>query len=161
MLISKVSLRALVARLATLAIATTPVGAAAATVDCLDKDAELEIDRGAATPREAGDTLGRSLAEALSELRPLHATQLVASWALSPDPVRRLAVANSLEWTFPLVGDALAIDHLSRDDDPTVRAAAARAAWARRDSGGDGGVLARLAADPDPTVRAIAHAGDR
>jgi hypothetical protein len=48
------------------------------------------------------------------------------------------------------------IDHLSRDDDPAIRAAAARAAWARRQTGGDTGVLARLSHDPDPQVRAVA-----
>ena len=59
---------------------------------------------------------------------------------------------------FPLVGDALVIDHLSRDADPQVRAASARAAWARR-PGGDPGVLARLSADPDPEVREVATSG--
>jgi hypothetical protein len=48
------------------------------------------------------------------------------------------------------------IDHLSHDGDPAIRAAVARAAWARRHTGGDLGVLARLSADPDPVVRAVA-----
>ena len=86
------------------------------------------------------------------------ATHLAATWSLSDDPLRRLAVAHALEWTFPLVGDALVIDHLSRDADPQVRAASARAAWARR-PGGDPGVLARLSLDPDPAVREVATSG--
>ena len=51
---------------------------------------------------------------------------------------------------------ALVIEHLSYDGDPAIRAAAARAAWARRQAGGDLGVLARLSHDPDVQVRAVA-----
>jgi hypothetical protein len=101
--------------------------------------------------------IGRSLALAIARMRPLDATQLVATWALSEDPVRRLAVAYSLEWTFRLVGDSLVLDHLSRDSDPVIRVAVARAAWMRRPTGGDAGVLARLVEDPDAGVRAVAR----
>jgi hypothetical protein len=93
---------------------------------------------------------------ALGQLRPLSATHLAATWSLSEDPLRRLAVGHALEWPFALVGDALVIDHLSRDEDPAIRAASARAAWSRRLTGGDAGVLERLSRDPDPEVRAIA-----
>lgn len=157
---SHLPLRRLLSKLTALALAATGVGpAAAATAAEADVfDADTPIDRGDVDARDAAHALGQSLAQALTDLRPLQATQLVATWALSPDPLRRMAVAHALEWTFPLVGDALAIDHLSRDRDPAIRAAAARAAWVRRASGGDPGVLARLADDPEPSVRAIAAA---
>lgn len=169
---SKVSLRRLLSKLTALALSTSAVGPAAAEpvqdtagstspTDATDGedgdlDASLAIDRGQVDLREAAVALGHSLALALGELRPLAATHLAATWSLSDDPLRRLAVAYALEWTFPLVGDALVIDHLSRDADPAVRAASARAAWIRRRTGGDPGVLARLSDDPDPQVRAIA-----
>jgi hypothetical protein len=167
---SKVSLRRLLSRLAALALSTSSVGPAAAAppeagdaagvgIDVDDDDGELDasllIDPGQLEARDAAAALGRSLALALGELRPLTATHLAATWSLSDDPLRRLAVAHALEWTFPLVGDALVIDHLSRDPDPEIRAACAYAAWIRRATGGDLGVLARLADDPDPEVRKI------
>jgi hypothetical protein len=124
--------------------------------DDVELDASVAIDREQVDAEDAASALGRSLALALAEVRPLSATYLAASWSLSSDAVRRLAVARALEWTFPLVGDALVIDHLSHDGDPAIRAAVARAAWARRHTGGDLGVLARLSCDPDPIVRAVA-----
>ena len=172
---SKVSLRRLLSKLTALALSTSAVGpAVAATSPCpevdisapeaseppdlddSDFDASLPIDREHLDPRDAACVLGRSLALALGDMRPIAATHLVATWTLSNDAVRRLAVAHAMEWTFPLVGDAVVIDHLSRDGDPQIRAAAARAAWSRRGTGGDLGVLARLALDADPTVRAVA-----
>ena len=163
---SKVSLRRLLSKLTALALttsATSAVGAAAvdpvgevADADDVDLDASLPIDREQLDTEDAASALGRSLALALAEVQPLSATYLAASWSLSSDALRRRAVAHALEWAFPLVGDALVIDHLSRDGDPAIRAAVARAAWARRLTGGDLGVLARLSADPDPAVRAVA-----
>jgi hypothetical protein len=165
---SKVSLRRLLSKLTALALTTSAVGPAAAEpareppgldaadAEDSDLDANLPIDREHLDAHDAASALGRSLALALGELRPLTATHLAATWSLSSDPLRRLAVAHALEWAFPLVGDAIVIDHLSRDGDPEVRAAAARAAWARRSTGGDLGVLARLSHDPDPMVRAVA-----
>jgi hypothetical protein len=150
---SKVTLRRLLSKLAAIALSTSaaPVGPAMAAADppaepgetagrlgpdLEDADGELDaslpIDREQLEAQDAAAALGRSLALALGELRPLTATHLAATWSLSDDPLRRLAVAHALEWTFPLVGDALVIDHLSRDADPQVRAASARAAWARR-----------------------------
>jgi hypothetical protein len=73
----------------------------------------------------AAAALGRSLA--LAEVRPLSATYLAASWSLSVDPLRRQAIAHALEWAFPLVGDALVIDHLSHDADPAIRTVATSA----------------------------------
>jgi hypothetical protein len=165
---SKVSLRRLLSKLTALALSTSAIGPAAAEpagapgpsepvdVEDRDLDASVPIDREQVATGEAAVALGRSLALALGELRPLSATHLAATWSLSDDPLRRLAVAHALEWTFPLVGDALVLDHLSRDGDPAVRAATARAAWVRRRTGGDPGVLARLSLDPDPAVRAVA-----
>jgi len=164
----KVSLRRLLTKLTALALSTSAVGPAAADAvreapgldasdtDDSDLDASLSIDREHLDAHDAASALGRGLALALGEMRPLSATHLAATWSLSPDPLRRLAVAHALEWTFPLVGDAMVIDHLSRDADPAIRAASARAAWVRRATGGDPGVLARLGHDPDPAVRAVA-----
>jgi hypothetical protein len=75
---------------------------------------------------------------------------------MSEDPVRRLAVAHSLEWQFKLVGDDMVIDHLSRDPVPAIRLEIARAAWVRRGTTDVYGALARLLDDPDPEVRAVA-----
>lgn len=166
---SKVSLRRLLSKLTVLALSTgaaAPVAAAASdpsptreTRDCIDDDADLDaalpIDRECVDPRDAASALGRGLALALARMRPLSATHVASTWALADDQVRRLAVAHALEWTFPLVGHGIMLDHLSRDPDPAVRVAVARAAWVRRSAGGDHGVLTRLAADPDPDVRAV------
>lgn len=177
---SKASLRRLLSKLTALALSTSAVGPAAAAgkpnrepigIDAsddndacddedVDFDASVPIDREHLDAHDAAATLGRTLALALdpaSGMRQLAATHLATTWSLSDDGLRRLAVAHALEWTFPLVGDALVIDHLSRDRDPAIRAAAARAAWARRHAGGDPGVLARLRHDPDPGVRAVAE----
>src|SRR4051812_18566359 len=176
---SKVTLRRLLSRLAAIALPTSAARVAPAVAaappppepdetagrlgaDLDDADGELDasppIDREQLEAQDPAAALGRSLALALGELRPLTATRLAATWSLSAAPLRRLAVAHALEWTFPLVGDALVIDHLSRDADPQVRAASARAAWARR-PGGDPGVLERLSLDPDPEVREVATSG--
>jgi hypothetical protein len=124
----------------------------------LDRELETDvvIDRGGLDRSDAAAALGRGLALALSQARPFTATQLTTTWAVSTDPMRRLAVARALEWAFPLVGDGLVIDHLASDPDPEIRIAAARASWARRDRGADLGVLQRLLEDPDPAVRAVA-----
>jgi hypothetical protein len=154
-----ISFRRLLSRLTTLAaLSTASVPAADAAADTRDDcelDASLVLDRGALDPRDAGLTLGRGLALALDEMRPITATHLAATWALSDDPVRRLALAHALEWVFPLVGDGMVLDHLSRDPDPAVRTAVARAASVRRRHG-DAAILSRLAGDPDPEVRAVA-----
>jgi hypothetical protein len=165
----KVSLRRLLSKLTVLALASSPAAAtagpapseqrAAADADAdadADLDAELPIDREHLDPRDAAMLLGRTLAQALAEMRPISATHLATTWALSNHPLRRAGIAHALEWAFPVFGDDVILDHLSRDPDPMIRCAVARAAWVRRRSGGDLGVLARLAGDPDPDVRAIA-----
>ena len=97
------------------------------------------------------------IAIALTTMPPLSATEVAATWALSGDPRRRLAVVSALAWPFRMVGDDIIIDHLSRDEDPTIRTAAAIAAWVRRDGGCDDGLLHRLAHDQDAGVRCIAR----
>jgi hypothetical protein len=153
----KLTLRRLLSRLTVLALTAAPMASQAAgrAEDCV-LDADLPIDREHLELHDASAMLGRSLAQALTEVSPLHATQLATTWALSEDTLRRAAVARSLEWTFPLLGDSVILDHLSRDPDPAIRAACAQAAWVRRATGGDAGVLERLASDGDPEVRSIA-----
>jgi len=162
-----ISLRRLLSKLTVLALSASPL-ASAATVskgntpririeeDDIDLEDDSPIDREHVGEHDAAIMLGRGLATALSELPALDAIHLATTWALSEDHVRRTAVARSLEWMFPLVGDSIIIDHLSRDADPEIRAATARAAWIRRSTGGDPGVLERLTHDSDPEVRSIA-----
>jgi hypothetical protein len=158
----RISLRRLLSKLTLLAVSATAVMASATpqtdakVIVDEDLDSDLPIDREHVDPRDAAAMLGRSLASALAELPALDAIHLASTWALSEDPLRRTAIARALEWTFPLLGDALIIDHLSRDPDPVLRAACARAAWVRRTTGGDPGVLDRLSRDADPEVRSIA-----
>ena len=174
MVMPSIPFRRLLSRLTALALSTSSVAMAAAPPDVTpsaqtasdndgddDDDADLDpdltiVDNPCVDRADAALALGRSLAQALHAMRPLSATHLVATWALADDTMRRLAVAHALEWTFPVIGDGVAIDHLAHDADPAIRIAAARAAWARRTRGGDMGVLARLVDDPDPDVRAVA-----
>lgn len=174
----RVSLRRLLSKLTVLALSTSAMAIASPVrrtpkpcmQEELDRDldedldddpdedlaADAPIDREHVELHHAAAMLGRSLANALAEVKPLAAIHLATTWALSEDPLRRAAVVTALEWTFPLLGDAAIIEHLSYDPDPSIRAAAARAAWVRRTVGGDPGVLDRLATDPDADVRSIA-----
>ena len=168
--VRRISLHRLLSRLTVLVLSGAPVANAATardaprlrSDDARSDDAderdldETPIDREQVGRNEAAALLGRNVAMALSQLPPLEGIHLATSWAISEDPIRRAAIARSLEWTFPLLGDWVIIDHLSRDPDPGTRAAAARAAWVRRASGGDDGVLDRLVHDPDLEVRSIA-----
>jgi hypothetical protein len=149
----RISLRRL---LAVLALSGSPASASALPAPSAELDADIPIDREHLDPRDAAAMLGRQLAHALGNQPALEATHLASTWALSEDPLRRLAIAHALEWDYRLVGDDIVLDHLSRDRDPAVRCAVARAAWMRRARGADVGILARLAEDPDPDVRAIA-----
>jgi hypothetical protein len=163
-----ISLRRLLSKLTVLALSASPLVATASAKpasarirevvedDDIDLDDDTPIDREHVGERDAAIMLGRGLATALSELPQLDAIHLATTWALSEDRVRRTAVARSLEWMFPLLGDSVILDHLSRDADPLIRAACARAAWIRRTAGGDPGILDRLSHDSDPEVRSIA-----
>ncbi len=154
----KISLMRLLSKLAILAATASP--AMASPNDRVVPDplliADGVIDREQVDVQDAAALLGRNLAIALSRMEPLEATHIASTWALSPDPLRRVGVARSLEWQFPLIADAVVLDHLSRDPDPAIRVAVARAAWIRRGTGGDPGVLDRLVHDIDPGVRAAA-----
>jgi hypothetical protein len=156
----KISLQRLLSKLAIIAATASPA-LAATPVDQAGPDPQLicdgTIDAEHVDRRDAAALLGRNLAIALERMRPIDATYVATSWAISKDPLRKLGIARALEWAFPLVGDAVVIDHLSQDADPSIRAACARAAWIRRATGGDPGVLDRLADDPDEDVRAIAR----
>jgi hypothetical protein len=162
----KIPLRHLLSKLTVLALSASPGVAVAQAMpatqcaDCSDDgdlDSDSAIDRDNVDPRDAAAMLGRSLANALGEVTPLSATHLATTWALSTDSLRRAAIANALEWQFPLFGDAAIIEHLSRDPSPEIRAAVARAAWIRHTAPVDGNALARLQSDADPEVRAIAR----
>lgn len=147
----QISLRTLRSHLVALAMASAPGACAPDTCPIGSVDESTEV-----TADEAHATLGRHLAISLGDMRPLDATHLATTWALSDDPLQRGAIAHALEWAFPLFGDRPILEHLSYDPDPAVRAAVARAAWVRRRTAGDGGILARLSHDPDPEVQAIA-----
>jgi hypothetical protein len=136
---------------ATVAVPITT--ASAATRDERPSDAD-DADGADDDGMPAGST---ALAVALHHLPPFEATELAAAWASSPQRARRLAIADALALEFALIGHDVMIDHLSRDRDPVIRFAAARAAWSRQPTGGDDGVLARLASDPNAAVRALAR----
>lgn len=154
----KISLMRLLSKLAILAAIGSP--AMASPDDRVVPDpllvSDAAIDRENVGERDAAALLGRNLAIALARMEPIEATNIATTWGMSSDPLRRVGVARALEWQFPLVGDAVVIDHLSRDPDPQIRAACARAAWIRRATGGDPGVLDRLSRDIDPEVRSFA-----
>ncbi|HEY1811873.1 MAG TPA: hypothetical protein VGG74_05920 [Kofleriaceae bacterium] len=159
----KIPLRRLLSKLTVLALSASPgiavaqITAPPASSDDFDLDADGAIDRDNVDPRDAAAMLGRTLANALGEVTALSATHLATSWALSDDPLRRAAIANALEWQFPLFGDVAIVEHLATDPDPQIRAAIARAAWVRRSSGVHFNVLRRLVDDADPEVRDIAR----
>lgn len=142
------------------------VAAMPAPADALEGDSEADsddvvLDVVDAAIDFAGDPPdpvagGHALAVVLEHMHPLDAARTAATAALSDRPEIRCALGESLTWVFPLVGASIVIDHLSRDAEPGVRFAAARAAHARRAAGGDDGVLARLSHDPDPTVAEVA-----
>jgi hypothetical protein len=139
-------LRPLIAKLAVLALSTGP--AAAAT-------APQPIGEVSIVHESTAAIMGRSLALSLSGLPALEATHVATAWAVSSERVRRVAVAEALEWTFPLACDAVILDRLASDPDPRIRRACARSAWSRRMLG----LLDRLTTDADPEVRAIAARG--
>lgn len=152
-----ISLRRLLCQLTVVALSASGMTANAEPSPSgqVDLDDDAPIDRGQVAAADAVAVLGRNLAKALPAMRPLERTYLATSWAASSDRLRRAAIASALTWRFPLFGDQIVIEHLSRDDDAKIRAVAARAAWVRRATL-DSALLARLGADPDPAVRANA-----
>lgn len=127
-------------------------------IDDEELDAALALDlRDGIESEDAAIALGRGLALAMQRMRPIEAMHVASTWSLSADTTRRLAVAHSLEWEFPLPAHDVVLDHLSRDPGTAVRAATARAAVAR----GTDEVIDRLAADTVPEVREIARTARR
>ncbi|MCA9678448.1 MAG: hypothetical protein KC464_25705, partial [Myxococcales bacterium] len=104
-----------------------------------------------------GAASAHAFAILLDHMQPIDATRAVTLAALSPDVGVRAAVGEALTWCFPLLGARSVIDHLSRDPEPRVRLAAARAAHARRIAHDAPEVLQRLAADPEPSVAEAAR----
>ena len=150
---TRISLRRL---LAVLALSGSPAAASAATIPSAELDADVPIDRENLDPCDAASMLGRQLAFALCEQAPLEATHLATTWALSEDPLRRIAIAQALEFPFRLVGDDVILEHLARDPDAKIRGVVARAAWVRRPTLGTA-IIDQLSADPDGEVRSIAR----
>src|SRR5690348_10236907 len=108
----KIPLRRLLSKLTVLALASSSAAAsamprrpdqAAMDEDDGELDADLSIDCEQLALADAARMLGKSLAQALGEMRPLSATHLATTWALSPDAPRRAAIAHALEWAFPLL----------------------------------------------------------
>jgi hypothetical protein len=99
------------------------------------------------------------LPDAIEWMSRVERTELISSWASSPDPAVRLAIARALRYTVPALGSHTAIEHLARDRDPQVRLVIAEAAWLRRREARDRliAVLAGLADDADPMVREVAR----
>jgi len=98
-----------------------------------EREGEDDVDDAVAsvTPRSTSARAGRTLAVALEHMNPFDATHAAATAALSPETSVRRGIAEALAWV-GLVGDDVVLDHLARDDDEGVRAAAARAVDARR-----------------------------
>jgi len=83
-----------------------------------------------ATTRLPSAAPGRTLAVALEHMNPFDATHTATTAALSTVISVRRGIADALAWV-GLVGDDVVLDHLARDDDEGVRAAALRALAAR------------------------------
>jgi hypothetical protein len=102
------------------------------------------------------ESLAHKLAARLTELPAIDAVGATAELATSNDVHERLVLAGALAWVFPLASDDVLLSHLADDPDPKVRAAIARAAWARLAVVGDTGILRRLLGDADADVRSAA-----
>ena len=68
----------------------------------------------------------------IEQLSSWDATWVACEWALSDHAASRLAIAKALTREFPLVGDALVLEYLVVDEDPSVREAAIAAVAVRR-----------------------------
>jgi HEAT repeat protein len=102
---------------------------------------------------------GRGLMRVLEQSSPQERIELVSAWATDDDPHRRAAIAYALSAALPLFITDLAIEELSGDADPEVRAAALAAAATHFDEAPR--VYARIAEarldDADPRVRYAAR----
>lgn len=152
---SMARLRAILKSATLAAIATTATASAATTADTRVPAPSAE----APMPFEDTDdveALAHQLAARLTDLPPIEAVGASADLATSANARERLVLAGALAWVFPLGSDDILLAHLADDPDPRVRAAVARAAWARMSVVGDTGILRRLLGDADPDVRAAA-----
>ena len=102
---------------------------------------------------------GRSLASMLASAPPLDRLAMVGRWTLSPRASERAAIARALQTRTPVFVSDLALEELSNDPAPDVRAAAARAMAHRIHEAPDAYArsLTRLAADPDARVERTAR----
>ena len=109
--------------------------------------------------REVRVRLAGWLPEALLWMSRVERTELIASWAISPDPAVRLAIARALRYAAPALGSHTAMEHLAKDPDPAVRLVIAEAAWLRRREAPERliAVLTGLAGDGDAMVREVAR----
>lgn len=136
---------ATLAAIASAATAGVPTAAAAPAAEAPPMDDTDDVE-----------ALAHRLAARLSELPTIEAVGATADLATSDSARERLVLAGALAWVFPLASDDVVLSHLADDPDPKVRAAVARAAWARMAVVGDTGILHRLLGDADPDVRAAA-----
>jgi hypothetical protein len=74
------------------------------------------------------DSIQDEMRETFASASPLDRVYVVTSWALSPMPPVRLAIARVLGDSFELVGARTAIEHLCSDPDEQIREVAQRAA---------------------------------
>jgi hypothetical protein len=101
----------------------------------------------------------RSLRAVLAEAPPLWRLEIVSRWALSPRASERAAIARALRSHTAVFVSDLALEELSGDRDPHVRALAARAMAHRFHEAPKAyrRILGRLCADPDPRVARTAR----
>lgn len=102
---------------------------------------------------------GKSLAAMIESASPVERPAIVGRWTLSPRASERAAIARAMRTRTPVFVSDLALEELSRDPAPDVRAAAARAMAHRIHEAPDtyARSLTRLAADPDAHVERTAR----
>jgi soluble cytochrome b562 len=108
---------------------------------------------------EVRATAARGLVRVLASAPPLQRLELVSRWALSPRVGERLTIARALQNPVAVFVSDLALEELSNDDAPEVRAVAARAMAHRFAEAPDayGRALTRLADDPEARVQRTAR----
>jgi len=105
----------------------------------------------------------RELADTISHGNVFERTETLSTWATSPDPNERRAIAEALATGAGNLGALSAVQHLARDPDETVRAAAVAAAAARleRATKRYAAIVRAACSDPSRRVRAVALGGLR
>jgi hypothetical protein len=130
-------------------LASVSVGEAERLVQALCADPSPEVRAEAA----------RGLVSVLEASPPLSRLELVSRWALSERVGERMAIARTLRSHVAVFVSDLALEELSNDESPEVRAVAARAMAHRRAEAPDTyeRALARLADDPEARVQRTAR----